>query len=291
MFERCLICTDFTDSLQRLVDFVPSLGKSGLREIVFFHNVPLWEEGEIPRVDTEKVEEAIGRLETAKNSAKEGVEVKIEVTSGRLVDNMIQTANKYQSEVIIVGTSIKNLVEEKIFGSTTLALTKITSIPVMILRPQLISTYTVEELSLRCQHLWRYFLIPYNDEKNDHYLIEKIKEYLTKNQAKCLKKCLSLSIINDTSNRGNPLEYRLKEAEKKLAQVKSELELLGLEVETEVREGNPLHEVLNAALIHDISCVAIAFNSHNLLQSVVGNLGTEILKNSWFPVLFFPVKK
>jgi len=290
MFNKCLICTDFTDNLQRLVDFVPSLAKSGLKEIVFFHNVSLWEEGEIPRIDQEKVEEAIAKLAKAKSSAVAGIEVKIEVTSGRILDNIVKTAQKYHSEVILVGTSLKNILEEKLFGSITLELTKKTSIPVMILRPQLIATYTVEELSLRCEHLWRYFLIPYKNETADHYLIEKIKEYLTKNSKKSLEKCFLLSVIDD-AGRGIPLEYKVQEISQKLVQIKSELQTLGLETMTEVLAGNPLKEVLNTALIYDISCVTIAFNSNNFLESMIGNLGTEILQNSWFPILFFPFKK
>ncbi len=291
MFERCLICTDFTDSLERLVNFIPSLGNSGLREIVFFHNVPLWEEGEMPRIDTDQIDEAIARLATAKKSVPAGVEVIIEVTSGRIIENITKTVAKYDSEVIMVGTPIRSVLEEKIFGSTTLALTKITSIPIMILRPQLISTYTVEELSLRCQHLWRYLLIPYNNEKNEHYLVEQIKKFLTKNTRKSLEKCLLLSIINKGGSRGVPVEFKLKEAEVNIAQIKAELETFGVEIETKVQEGNPLQEVLNAALIYDISGVAIAYNPSKILGSIVPSLATEILQKSWFPVLFFPTKK
>ena len=76
--------------------------------------------------------------------------------------------------------------ETRLFGSITISLTKVTSLPLMILRPQLISTYTEEELSLRCQHLWRYFLIPFNDENNDYYLIENSSTNL----------CLSLVILS-----------------------------------------------------------------------------------------------
>jgi nucleotide-binding universal stress UspA family protein len=291
MFKRCLICTDFTDSLERLVDFIPSLGNSGLQEIVFFHNVSLWEEGEIPRIDQEKVDQAIARLGKAQESVPPGMAVKVEVTSGRVIDNLTKTLQKYNSEVVIVGTPIKNAIEEKIFGSTTIALTKVIPVPIMILRPQLISTYTVEELSLRCQHLWRYLLIPYNDESNENYLIGKVKEYFSKNGDESGQKALLLSVIDDGPRRGMPIEYKIKEAEEKIAQVKSDLESSGLEVVTEVREGNVLHEVLNAAVVYDISCVAIASNLGNFLESVVPGIATEILQKSWFPVLFFPVKK
>ena len=54
MFESCLICTDFNDGLHRLMDFIPNLAAGGLKQIIFCHSVPLWEEGEVPRIDREK---------------------------------------------------------------------------------------------------------------------------------------------------------------------------------------------------------------------------------------------
>ncbi|NEO51139.1 MAG: universal stress protein, partial [Moorea sp. SIO4A3] len=35
MFQHCLICTDFSDGLYRLVEFVPSLAAGGLKKIIF----------------------------------------------------------------------------------------------------------------------------------------------------------------------------------------------------------------------------------------------------------------
>ena len=51
MFQRALICTDFTDGMYRLAQFVPALAAGGLKSFMFFHNVPMETEREIPRVD------------------------------------------------------------------------------------------------------------------------------------------------------------------------------------------------------------------------------------------------
>ena len=72
-------------------------------------------------------------------------------------------------------------------GSTSNALARQTEQPLTIIRPQLITTYTKEELALRCQHLWRYLLIPYNDSKAANYLIEQIKKYAANRPEKLLK--------------------------------------------------------------------------------------------------------
>ena len=176
MFQSCLICTDFTDGLYRFIDCVPDLAQCGLKKIVFFHSVPLWEEGEVPRIDKEKAEQAEQRLQKALKDIPDGVEVEVEVLSGKPLDTIPRVLKKHSIDVIMTGTPIKSLLQEKFFGSTSTGLAKVTSQPLNIIRPELITTYTLEELDLRCRHLWRYLLIPYNDSKTAKYLIEEIKK-------------------------------------------------------------------------------------------------------------------
>ncbi|PZV09298.1 MAG: hypothetical protein DCF22_18800 [Leptolyngbya sp.] len=160
MFRRLLICTDFLDGLQRLVDFVPSLAISGVQHLTFLHSVPLNESGAIPRVDEDKMNAARDRLSVAIAQAPSGIDVNVVVECGRPTDTILKVAKEAQSDLIVVGTPIRSLLVEKIFGSTAIALYERTPIPILSLRPQLISTYTTEELALRCQHLFRYLMLP-----------------------------------------------------------------------------------------------------------------------------------
>jgi nucleotide-binding universal stress UspA family protein len=170
MFQSCLICTDFTDGLYRFIDYVPSLAQCGLKKIVFFHSVPLWEQGEIPRIDEQKIEQAKERFQKALENVPSGLDVKIEVLSGKPLDTIPRVLKTHSVDVIMTGTPIRSLLKEKFFGSTSAGLAKSTSQPLNIIRPELITTYTSEELALRCQHLWRYLLIPYNDSDTARYL-------------------------------------------------------------------------------------------------------------------------
>ncbi|NEQ67016.1 MAG: universal stress protein, partial [Symploca sp. SIO2D2] len=174
MFQRCLICTDFSDGLYRLVEYVPSLAASGIKQIIFLYCVPLWEEGEIPRIDEEATAAARDRLKVATENIPEGVEVFIETPSGRPIDQIPKAAKHYQADVILTGMPIRSLLQEKLFGSTTAALAREAKTPLLILRPQLLSTYTCEELDLRCRHLFQYLLIPYNGSHASQYLVEQI---------------------------------------------------------------------------------------------------------------------
>ncbi|MEC4894589.1 MAG: universal stress protein [Oscillatoria sp. PMC 1051.18] len=292
MFQRCLICTDFSDGLHRLVHFVPSLAMSGIKQIVFLHSVPLWEEGGVPRIDEEKVEQAKARLSAALENVPEGVEVQIELPSGRPLDTIPRILEKYQFDVIMTGTPIRSLLQEKLFGSTSVALGKITSTPLLIFRPQLISTYTREELDLRCQHIGRYLLIPYNDSPAARYLVEQIKNCAQNRPENSLQQCMLIWVVDDSVRRGMPIEHRLEEATEKLESVKVELEQLDLQVNTEVRQGNPILEILEAAIEFDISAIAIASDYRStLLEWTAPSFANEILRKSWFPMIFFSPKK
>lgn len=292
MFKSCLICTDFTDGLYRFIDCVPSLAQCGLNKIVFFHSVPLWEEGEVPRIDKEKAEQAKQRLQKATENVPDGVEVEIEVISGKPLDTIPRVLKTHPVDVIMTGTPIKSLFQEKFFGSTSAGLAKITSQPLNIIRPELITTYTREELALRCQHLWRYLLIPYNNSETARYLIEEIKKYAKDRPDNSLKQCMLMSVIDDCGRKSVLAKERTKEAETSLQSVKTELEELGIEVNTMVKTGDPLQEITTAALDFDISAIAIATDYRNsLLQWTVRSFANDVMRSSWFPVLLFSPKK
>lgn len=289
MFQRCLICTDFSDSLDRLVEFVPSLAASGIKQIIFLHSVPLWEEGEIPRIDQEAMDKARNRFQERLKNVPEGVEVKIEVISGRPFDTIPKVAKSYQVDVIFIGMPMRSLLQEKLFGSTSAGLVRTCSTPVLSLRPQLISTYTREELDLRCQHLFRYLLIPYDGSNPSEYLLQKLKEQVQNRPHHSLEKCMLLWVVDAGGRREVPKDYPVKEAQEKLEAVKAELELLGLQVNAEVRLGNPFEEILDATLEFDISAIAISSdNLGKLIEWPVRSFAGELIRRSWHPVLFFP---
>jgi nucleotide-binding universal stress UspA family protein len=292
MFQSCLICTDFTDGLSRLANCVPNLAQSGLKKIVFFHSVPLWEEGGVPRIDNEKVEQAKQRLQKALDNAPNNLDVQVEVLSGKPLDTIPRILKKHPVEVLITGTPIRSSLQENFFGSTSKGLAKITSQPLNIIRPELITTYTLEELELRCSHLWRCLLIPYNNSETARYLIEEVKKYAQNRPDNSLKHCVLVSVVDDCVRESVLLQERVNKAQNSLKYAKQELEALDLEVNTLVKVGNPVHEITTVALDYDISAIAIATDYRNsLVQWTVRSFANDIMRSSWFPILLFSPKK
>ena len=289
MFRRLLVCTDLSDGLQRLLNFIPSLAIAGVQQVTFLHCVPLNESGAIPRVDQDKMNSARDRLSVA--IAQTSVDVQVVVESGRPRDTILRIAKEVESDLIVVGTPVRSLLAEKIFGSTAISLYERTPIPILALRPQLISTYTAEELALRCQHLFRHLMLPYDGSETAKYLIEQLKQ-LVSQPNRVLQACFLSWVVDDVDRRGIPLEPKVQAAEAALAAVKAELISLNLQVETEVLLGLAVPEILKASVEPDISAIAVCHGARNqFLKMSVPSFTAELLRQSWHPVIYLPFKK
>ncbi len=294
MFKRALICTDFSDSLQRFADFVPDLAKGGMEHIVFFHNVPLMTSREIPCVDEEKVREAHQRLSVAESSVPAGTTVEIEITSGRAAENIVRAAKKHQTDIVFSGMPTRSALNERLFGSTTMGIVDKVNVPMLILRPQLVSTYREAELAQRCQHLFNYLLVPYDGSNSAKKLVNEIKTKIQADPNGALETCLLCWVI-DSGGRLSKSDL-IASAQAELTKVKAELDGFGTEIKTEVRievrTGSPLNEILKTAEINDISAIAACSGkSGGLLDLTTPSFTDALLRTSWHPIVHFPHQK
>lgn len=289
MFKRLLICTDLVDGLQRFVHFVPSLATGGVEHITFLHVLPV-DGREIPRIDEAKVQQIREKLSVAQTQAPPGVEVKVEVQSGRVDERILAVMKDHHCDLVIVGAQSRSLLTEKLFGSTSVSVCQHGKVPVLIVRPQLISAYTVEELELRCRHLFRYFLLPYDGSKTSDFLVSQIKRYAEKRPADSLEECLLQWVIEENNRVERMLhDSRVQEAETKLAEIKADLEQLDLKVTSKVVCGEPIPEMLKAALEYDVTAIALASGTMGkLTEWSTPSFAAELMRRSWHPILFFP---
>ncbi|MBP0001629.1 MAG: universal stress protein [Cyanobacteria bacterium SID2] len=289
MFQKLLICTDLQDGLQRLVHFVPNLAAAGFHRIVFFHSVPLQEDRGIPQIDEPAIEIARQRLSVACENVPDGVEVRVEIESDRTVENILKVIDTHECDLVLLGTQNKTLLNEKVFGSTTAALVERITIPMLVMRPALISTYTNEELDLRCRHLLRYLLVSYDGSDSARYLVKQVANIARSRPKDSLNTCLLGWTIEPHGRRTAPQCQTVENAQAELERVKTELEPLGLTVNTEVRTGERLTEFMNMAMEHDVSAVAVTSPSvPRLLEWSRPNFANKLLRRSWHPVLFMP---
>ncbi|QIZ73238.1 universal stress protein [Oxynema aestuarii] len=289
MFRRLLVCTDFADGLHRLGNFLPNLAAGGIEQVVFLHAVPLWTKGQIPREDTEKMERARDRLSRSiPETVPEGVEVAVELLSGPPSDKIVKIAKKYQSDLIVLGTSHRNSLSENLFGSTTIELSGRTRIPLMTFPTELISALTSEELALRCQHLLRYIAIPYDGGDRSSETVERLKYYAKDRPANSLERCLLAWVVDAGVLHKIPKDEQLRKANETLVPIKADLEALGLQVDVEVRLGEPIVDILELAQMSDICAIAVSADNLSNLWDWLPSFRRELLRRSCEPIIFFP---
>ncbi len=291
MFQRILICTDLSDGIERLVQFVPQLAQTGAEKLVFLHSVPMEDDCEIPHEDREAVHAAKQALAPAleasvQQAAKDqGTEVIVEVDSGSPGGAILAALKKHNIDLVLFGSPIRSLLTQKLFGSTAAGLSSKIQCPMMTLRPPVVSTYMEAELAIRCQNLFSQLLVPYDGSKSANYTLAQIKKQVTDNPKSTLKGCTLVWVI-DTGSRFQKDEADVKA---QLAQAQAELEAVGLTVEIRLKKGTPMEQIMRTATVEDISAIALSDSKPNrLLEWSVSSFGTEVLRQSWHPVLFFP---
>ncbi|MEL6382300.1 MAG: universal stress protein [Cyanobacteria bacterium J06626_18] len=289
MFQRALICTDFTDGLYRLGYVVPGLVEGGLSDITFFHNVAVPTERSVPKVDQEGIESARQRFQEIIRDVPEGANVNIIAECGRPTDNILKQIKVTSADVVFLGTPTRSVLSEKLFGSTTMGLVERTPVPMMILRPQLASIYTTEELTIRCRNLFRYWLIPYDGTEGSDRFIKSLRTHFRTFPPPPEHKYLLLWVIDDSIRRELRGDNPMQDAEERLQKTAGMLRELDVTVETIVKEGDPLNEILMTAEQYNISAIATASRGiGGFMRWSVPSLTRDILRQSWHPVLYFP---
>ncbi len=294
MFRRILITTDFADGLHRLVNFIPELAQSGLQQIVFLHCVPFLDDRNIPQVDETKQVTAKAKLEQALANCPSHIDVHIELptcssSAGARAKVILAAVKKHQSELIMVGTSLNSLLNEKLFGSTTSELAQKATVPLLSLRPQLVSAYTEEEMALRCQHLLRYLLIPYDGSKSAQHVIDYIETQAKNRPPQSLEACMLCWVLEKTGRKEVSLLPKAEDCAQSLQNRQKQLEKLDLQVNIDVRQGKAIAEIQTVALDFDISAIVVSSKHFGRLRELsIPSFAGDMVRRSWHPILFIP---
>jgi nucleotide-binding universal stress UspA family protein len=288
MFQRLLICTDLNDGLQQLARCVNAFAATGVEQITFLYSQPIEETVGVPRLDASVVAAAQAAVDRWL-PAQPGLEVKVEVQMGRVTDCISRTAQQYQSDLIVLGTASKTNLNEKLFGSTTLELAKKTTLPLLILRPQLLDVMMLEELELRCKYLFQRLLIPYNDSPAANYLVEQVAQ---RNPAHTVDRCTLCWVSPDRNWLSIPEAEQAQLIDQQLAPAEAKLAAANITPQRAIHHGNALQGILTTAREADISAIAIASNSlGTIAEWTTPSLTSELIRQSWYPLIFFPQPK
>ncbi len=294
MFKRILIATNFEDGLHRLTHCLSELYTGGVQQVNFVHSME-WEGDShgLPEDPTPMIEATKRRLLESCGSIPEDMTVEALVQIGKPAAVIRQAYEKFQPEVLLVGMAIRNLLVEKVFGSTTMEALSRAPIPVLVLRPQLIATFTLDELRLRSRNLFRSVLVTYDFSEFADHLLNRLIEQIQYNGEQQLHTIWVLYVIDPSSrqHQSGDLQQQKQEYEQKLEELKQRFagDIPEVEIKTEVRIGAPVKEILMAAGEADMTAIATASgNVGSFWEWSIRSTTGELLRKSWHSVLFFP---
>lgn len=291
MIRRLLISTSLVDSLHRFAYCLPSFVDAGFQSVILLHCIPLRVDHGIPHTDDAKVQAARDRLNAVVANGPANLSIEIRVETGSPCDRIAAVAQEVQADLVIVGTAHRTLLDEKLFGSTTAKLAQNLHCPLLIVRPQLIAAYTLEELRLRARHLLQTLLIPFDGSASSQGLIHYLEAVIASQSQSLLESCFLCWVAEKVSGRGATLQSTHLPNETLLKTAQERLTAQGITVKTLLREGNPLTELETIASEENISAIAIASEHFGKLwEWSVPSLAGELLRRSWHPIFYLPRK-
>ncbi|HIK25596.1 MAG TPA: universal stress protein [Thermosynechococcus sp. M46_R2017_013] len=289
MFKNILISTDLHDGLPKLTHYLEALKAAGARKLIFLHARPINEEGDKPRLRAEKLQQVRELLKVDTTKVPADLKAEAIIENRRPADAILDAVEKHQIDLVLVSRPIRSLLDEKLFGSTTIEVLQRIKVPVMILRPQVLWVMTTAELNLRCQNLFRHLLVPYDHSPSAQHLVQKLREGVKKPEQASIGSLTFCWIISDAGKGELGVGEQRPKAEKILADLKQEFTSYGLNVETEIRFGSPVVEAQLAAYDRDIHGIVVSSGSVGKIWELsIPSFAGEIIRRCVFPVIYFP---
>ncbi|MDX2272662.1 MAG: universal stress protein [Cyanobacteriota bacterium] len=290
MVKKIVVATDGEEGLDRLGHCLEALAASGVEQLIWVQALP-WQDDAIglPEDTTPQIEAARSRLRA---HLTDHLPVDVVVQIGQPQEVILQAIQRFHPDLLIMGMSPNQLLLEKVFGSTTMTLLPKLTIPLLVIRPQLIAAFTLKELQLRCRGLLRSLLFPCDAEATQQPLLPQLIQICQKDPSHC-QSILILHVLDTSSRRlqGIPFEELRQQALLKLTPIQQTLQqaLPHTQITIQVEEGSPVQQILKTAASADVTAIALTSqNAGRFWELSIPSVTGELLRRSWHPVLFFP---
>lgn len=283
-FSKVLICIDFSEPSKKLIDSIPDLKKTGLKEVVLAsvinvhpadENVPF-----IKETYSEKRQLTLERLEELGALAKEhGVETKEIVSFGFTGKELLNIAVQEQADLIIVGSHGKGVVKTILLGSTSFELARKSEIPVLI---EKFVDVERDQFDLVSTEKFKKVLLPVDFSQSSMKVIDFVKE----------KEFIKDIILVKVVAKGESLEdldKKTNEIQSKLDSIRDDLVAVGKNVEVRLKQGTPAEKIMEIAEAEGASLIMISkAGAGNFTELLIGSTAIDIARYSKVPVLLFP---
>lgn len=256
MFERLLLCTDFSKYVTKISECVPML--PGIHEVVLLHvfdathyHIRGWTYN--PQIENAKI-----RLEEQKKHLEHlGLQVKVRldvITSGDVASGIISAANDENVSLIVIGARGESLLERTFLGSVARSVLRTMNHHTLTLNESVVEGMKEGSRTV-CREILSKVIFPTDFSQHSNEALEIVKD---------MKGLGSLVLIHVITRGQTAREIKtLKEdTHQRLNSIVENLSTKGIPAISRIRFGDPADEILQCAKEENASLILLS--SHNV---------------------------
>ena len=279
---KILMATDFSDPASRLEKCLKELQEIGASEVVLVHVIDIRNSG-MNTANIMKYNQQ--RLERIKENIKEmGFEVETKIPIGFAADEIVKLAEEEDVSLILIASRGEGVIKQLFLGSTAYDVIRKSTRPVLLEKIEEVDG----EARVCCMRKFNKILVPTDFSKEAAKVIEMIKKMHTPT-----REIILVSII-ESSNDLEELEQRKQEAQKKLEEIKKDLDREDISSRQSVRigEGVASSNIIRIAKEEEAGIIIMPTTGRGSIKNIIlGSTADRVARRSPIPVLLVPVDK
>ena len=291
MFKKVIVVTDLSQASYSLISCLDCLKAYGTKECLLMQCINLQSSvsisyGYYSEVLQNTFNEQKDFLE------KQGYDVEARLVTGSAKNAINRIAMDEDYSVIVVGAESENILKAHLFGTIAYDVINYAEKPVMVIR--LAENYRNGQVcidSVGCD-IDSNILFPSDFSENADVAFELVKQIVANGAKK-----ITLAHVQDKALIIPHLKYKLDEFNEidkdRLEKMKIKLQELGsVEVDTVIRFGSPVVEILNIVKEKNIKLVVMGSQGRGFARELfLGNVSNNIARKSASSVLLVPAKR
>jgi len=291
MFEKVLFPTDFSVYSQKIFHYISEI--PGIQEIILLHVVDATDHSIIGVTHTLQLENA-KILMAEKKEILESLGLKVQtkinlIISGRqectISTNILETAEKENVSLIILGARGKSLIHDLFLGSISSYVVRDAKMNVLIMRGYLIECHAGTTDEKARPRIFSKVLLPLDFSRHAGGAVSFIQSI------QGIEEIVPLHVVTD-SRRKDEIDEAVKESHKNLEEISKELAGAGFLVTHHVRVGDPTEMILSVAEEDDVSLIAMSPHGKNWFEdAVIGSTAFAVANTAKKPVLIIRENK
>lgn len=281
MFEKVLFPTDFSEYAQKTLECVVDI--PGVKDVILLHVVDATHPSKRGWIHGPHIENARIRLEEQKEKLENlGLKVKTEVnviTAGDVPGAVMETADKENVSLIVVGARGKSLIKGILLGSVPTNVLRHAKTHVLVMRYKVVEELEDKAFEKFCPQIFSKVLCTTDFSEPSLKALSFVKGI------EGIDEVVMMHVVSKGETE-EEIENNVREAKKKLEDIQEEFRSAGFKIKAHVHVGSPPDEINTIAEEEDVSLIAMSRHGKGWFKELLaGSTTCAVVRNAKRPVL------